>query len=80
MAACVGFRCLWKALSMSMQASEPNKPRHINGITTPVCQADSNTLKSRDAIKAKLPAPITNTANEVEVTAMGLSCCVILSV
>ena len=63
-----------------MQAKEPNSPRHNSGTTTPSCQATSATIGSPEAINAKIEAPATNTANEVEVTARGSSFFVIESV
>ena len=80
MAAWVGFRCLWNAFNIRMQASEPNKPSNKSGRITPSFHVIWNTVRSRAEIKAISPAPIIKTAKEVDVTAIGLSCFVILSV
>ena len=79
-AAWVGLRYFWNAFSIRIQASEPNSPKHNSGTITPSCQADSNTITSLDETSAMMPAPITKTKNEVDVTAIGLSCLVIRSV
>lgn len=79
-AAWVGFRCFWNAFSISIHASEPSKPSSKSGNTTPSFQADSNTITSLAEINAIKPAPTNKTTKDVDVTAIGLSCFVILSV
>ena len=66
--------------SIKIHASDPNIPKHNNGIITSGCTADSNTLRSFAKTIAIKLAPITRVANEVDVTAIGSNFFVMLSV